>query len=102
MATRSIRNVCVVYRSPVAIAYTVRPVTVTTSTAPTIMSPTKTRRNERRKYMRPPRRSATGTVRSEEHTSELQSRPHLVCRLLLEKKKRIRRKLNDERIEEKV
>src|SRR5690554_7911998 len=30
--------------------------------------------------------------RSEEHTSELQSRPHLVCRLLLEKKK-ARRKL---------
>src|SRR5439155_8937796 len=27
-------------------------------------------------------------VRSEEHTSELQSRGHLVCRLLLEKKKR--------------
>src|SRR5690554_2143355 len=30
-------------------------------------------------------------VRSEEHTSELQSRPHLVCRLLLEKKKKIHR-----------
>src|SRR3989442_12022994 len=29
-----------------------------------------------------------GRQRSEEHTSELQSRPHLVCRLLLEKKKR--------------
>src|SRR5690554_7249411 len=29
--------------------------------------------------------------RSEEHTSELQSRPHLVCRLLLEKKKTRRR-----------
>src|SRR3989442_4988536 len=29
---------------------------------------------------------ADGPVRSEEHTSELQSRPHLVCRLLLEKK----------------
>src|SRR5205809_125314 len=29
----------------------------------------------------------TGTTRSEEHTSELQSRLHLVCRLLLEKKK---------------
>src|SRR5690554_7594411 len=29
----------------------------------------------------------TTTIRSEEHTSELQSRPHLVCRLLLEKKK---------------
>src|SRR5690625_5314766 len=31
-------------------------------------------------------------MRSEEHTSELQSRGHLVCRLLLEKKKRTRRK----------
>src|SRR5690554_3481366 len=30
-----------------------------------------------------------GERRSEEHTSELQSRPHLVCRLLLEKKKRL-------------
>src|SRR3989442_9572230 len=31
--------------------------------------------------------AARGRIRSEEHTSELQSRPHLVCRLLLEKKK---------------
>src|SRR3712207_7299055 len=30
-----------------------------------------------------------GTGRSEEHTSELQSRQYLVCRLLLEKKKQI-------------
>src|SRR5690554_7198522 len=30
-----------------------------------------------------------GATRSEEHTSELQSRPHLVCRLLLEKKKKL-------------
>src|SRR2546421_2033350 len=30
---------------------------------------------------------ATGKARSEEHTSELQSRSDLVCRLLLEKKK---------------
>src|SRR6266498_5282265 len=29
----------------------------------------------------------SNSSRSEEHTSELQSRPHLVCRLLLEKKK---------------
>src|SRR5437870_8912562 len=28
------------------------------------------------------------SIRSEEHTSELQSRGHLVCRLLLEKKKK--------------
>src|SRR3989442_3036186 len=41
-----------------------------------------------------PRRKVVGErwcarreLRSEEHTSELQSRPHLVCRLLLEKKK---------------
>src|SRR5687768_18104431 len=32
-------------------------------------------------------RLAPGGCRSEEHTSELQSRLHLVCRLLLEKKK---------------
>src|SRR4051812_49996250 len=31
----------------------------------------------------------TGPVRSEEHTSELQSHVNLVCRLLLEKKKNI-------------
>src|SRR2546422_3812456 len=30
-------------------------------------------------------------IRSEEHTSELQSRLHLVCRLLLEKKKKIKK-----------
>src|SRR2546422_4803992 len=33
--------------------------------------------------------------RSEEHTSELQSRLHLVCRLLLEKKKKKKKKLID-------
>src|SRR5690554_7045395 len=31
--------------------------------------------------------------RSEEHTSELQSRPHLVCRLLLEKKKKKKKQM---------
>src|SRR2546422_5209899 len=39
----------------------------------------------------PPRerwRAARDQARSEEHTSELQSRLHLVCRLLLEKKKK--------------
>src|SRR5258708_31546767 len=35
-----------------------------------------------------PYRSARSRSRSEEHTSELQSPDHLVCRLLLEKKKR--------------
>src|SRR5215203_6314856 len=37
---------------------------------------------------RPPGR---GPWRSEEHTSELQSRQYLVCRLLLEKKKKIKK-----------
>src|SRR5258705_7755348 len=36
----------------------------------------------------PPMRSQGASPRSEEHTSELQSLRHLVCRLLLEKKKR--------------
>src|SRR5690554_7455723 len=35
-----------------------------------------------------PESLAQQIARSEEHTSELQSRPHLVCRLLLEKKKK--------------
>src|SRR5689334_24044699 len=34
------------------------------------------------------REELTGSTRSEEHTSELQSQFHLVCRLLLEKKKK--------------
>src|SRR5438045_6719258 len=41
-----------------------------------------------RRVFRPAGRSR-GHVRSEEHTSELQSLRHLVCRLLLEKKKSI-------------
>src|SRR5690349_23191845 len=42
---------------------------------------------------RPVDPAARGTARSEEHTSELQSRRDLVCRLLLEKKKK-KTKLN--------
>src|SRR3712207_8599839 len=40
----------------------------------------------RRRHRR--RRPCGGVARSEEHTSELQSRQYLVCRLLLEKKKK--------------
>src|SRR2546422_11638827 len=40
-------------------------------------------------------------VRSEEHTSELQSRLHLVCRLLLEKKKKKKKESLSENIKEK-
>src|SRR5690349_23923318 len=45
-----------------------------------------TRRSRLSSMPRPPLRRAT---RSEEHTSELQSRRDLVCRLLLEKKKKL-------------
>src|SRR5690625_5506368 len=38
-------------------------------------------------------------LRSEEHTSELQSRGHLVCRLLLEKKKKNQTKKNTQNVE---
>src|SRR5258707_11827611 len=46
----------------------------------------------RRTWLGGPRRQARvqrSEVRSEEHTSELQSRQYLVCRLLLEKKKEL-------------
>src|SRR5947208_11073168 len=47
------------------------------------------RRSRREKWSlhRPPRTGRAFATRSEEHTSELQSPDHLVCRLLLEKKK---------------
>src|SRR5437660_9011389 len=40
----------------------------------------------------PQRQGPARSPRSEEHTSELQSRGHLVCRLLLEKKKKKKNK----------
>src|SRR3712207_8551999 len=51
--------------------------------------------HRRRRPVRPPRDAAAARrpARSEEHTSELQSRQYLVCRLLLEKKKNERRAL---------
>src|SRR5205809_2700854 len=50
-----------------------------------VMSPTTSSASWPFAASRSPRRA---TRRSEEHTSELQSRLHLVCRLLLEKKKK--------------
>src|SRR5436309_11269449 len=48
----------------------------------------------RRAVARAARRTPSGCRRSEEHTSELQSRENLVCRLLLEKKKKKRKHHN--------
>src|SRR6516164_11501460 len=47
----------------------------------------RSRRGHRRDRARDPACRACPAPRSEEHTSELQSQFHLVCRLLLEKKK---------------
>src|SRR2546422_1194577 len=60
------------------------------STALDLTLPTAAHANRRSRHS-----SVVGArrVRSEEHTSELQSRLHLVCRLLLEKKKK--RKVDD-------
>src|SRR2546421_7075813 len=61
----------------------------------------RSRLSERRRARRPAARRdrghgagwpGTGSARSEEHTSELQSRSDLVCRLLLEKKKKQKQK----------
>src|SRR5690554_7251389 len=60
-------------------AHTVTPLTDDTRTIETLLpalSP----------FIMPAPGSRPEKARSEEHTSELQSRPHLVCRLLLEKK----------------
>src|SRR5690349_23884056 len=45
------------------------------------------------------RKPARLAVRSEEHTSELQSRRDLVCRLLLEKKKKKKKETSDDKEE---
>src|SRR6266540_4884495 len=52
--------------------------------------------SERQRTIRQPFRGLARVVRSEEHTSELQSHHDLVCRLLLEKKKTIHRAHNDQ------
>src|SRR5438067_10435530 len=50
------------------------------------------RRSDRCRDRRPARPATSRPARSEEHTSELQSRFDLVCRLLLEKKKKKKKK----------
>src|SRR3712207_7068939 len=74
------------FRSPgssTASSSTCRPAPAATSCAITRSSATATPSSG----SPPPTSATTATPRSEEHTSELQSRQYLVCRLLLEKKK---------------
>src|SRR3712207_9301913 len=52
-----------------------------------VAAPTAQLQNRTRRWPALARAHSGPAVRSEEHTSELQSRQYLVCRLLLEKKK---------------
>src|SRR5689334_24286697 len=54
-------------------------------------------RSEDRREDHQPERAAENRIRSEEHTSELQSQFHLVCRLLLEKKKKKKKNTTTDR-----
>src|SRR2546422_6129646 len=58
----------------------------------TLFRSSRRRRRARPSSLAPRPSDACTRTRSEEHTSELQSRLHLVCRLLLEKKKKKRNK----------
>src|SRR3712207_7424939 len=64
------------------------------STRPRSARPEEGRRGGGARRTRRRRGALPGRCRSEEHTSELQSRQYLVCRLLLEKKKRIQTQIS--------
>src|SRR5690606_39389222 len=71
--------------SPVASASPLRATSTPTARSPRCSSPFMVRRPTSQDSRRPtPRRRSFPSHRSEEHTSELQSRENLVCRLLLE------------------
>src|SRR2546422_7634699 len=55
---------------------------------PTVLGRSTRDQQRRRRHELHPVRAQPAAARSEEHTSELQLRLHLVCRLLLEKKKK--------------
>src|SRR2546422_4844900 len=75
-------------------ALPIYPSGATLFTSASVTSPASSRSPSRKRASAAPdarpdsSRSEERAARSEEHTSELQSRLHLVCRLLLEKKKK--------------
>src|SRR2546422_1254346 len=64
------------------------PVVLRHAVSTPVVSSTRTRMRAKLNIGPDSRRAVRHVARSEEHTSELQSRLHLVCRLLLEKKKK--------------
>src|SRR3712207_8051210 len=73
------------FRSPSVSSPSRRPVSRSARRSWTVVTSPSPARLSRGKMMRP---DCSPPRRSEEHTSELQSRQYLVCRLLLEKKKK--------------
>src|SRR5207253_9077125 len=78
--TLSLHDALPIYSSPRSRS---APATRTIARASPAVAPAGPARRSARAW----RRVGSAATRSEEHTSELQSRGHLVCRLLLEKKK---------------
>src|SRR3712207_7562096 len=74
------------FRSGTRIRLNLRGSSVVISAPPPVSTPWRPRRLAL--SPRPPAGPWADALRSEEHTSELQSRQYLVCRLLLEKKKK--------------
>src|SRR3989475_7852507 len=90
--------------TPLLKPLTIAPITITTITpiaTPRIVSAARAlwARSDSSAMPTPSSSGVTGSLlaRSEEHTSELQSQSNLVCRLLLEKKKKLALRLRDER-----
>src|SRR5690606_41181369 len=75
------------YGAPVTVDYDIDDIAVSTDNATPLALLTNEVLTNSLKYAFP-----DGRERSEEHTSELQSRENLVCRLLLEKKKKQHKK----------
>src|SRR2546421_8612485 len=69
------------------------PISITTEFPPTMAAPY--RRGSGTSMSTAIVSGLVAQMRSEEHTSELQSRSDLVCRLLLEKKKKKKKKITD-------
>src|SRR5690606_41540949 len=83
--------ICCLARPPPAAGASRRAPGAGAGTLPRASGPTAARRTRGSRRTAPPApagRPCRRCVRSEEHTSELQSRENLVCRLLLEKKKK--------------
>src|SRR5690625_6989300 len=86
-------TVCVTRRSPPLVTFSKHLALLLRNTPKSSHNSTPRRRHSRVCVIPSPHRSSISVLwktRSEEHTSELQSRGHLVCRLLLEKKKQTR------------